>query len=34
VRSTRKLYNEDTHYDLRRNLIEHLWELKSMNART
>jgi hypothetical protein len=34
IRSTKKLYNEETHYNLRRDLIEHLWELKRNNVGT
>ena len=34
MKSTKKLYNEEPHYNLRRNLIEHLWEVKRNNVGT
>lgn len=33
VTHTRELENEETHYDLRGDLIEHLWQLKGTNGR-
>jgi hypothetical protein len=33
MRCTRELHDEDTHYDLRGDLIEHLWEMKGSNVR-
>jgi exonuclease VII small subunit len=33
VQSTKELHNEDTHFDLKRDLIEHLWKLKGTNMR-